>query len=219
MTKMNTVEKKSWEKWCLWELWEAGSPQMGREELRLGQIPSLPLRSRCQPSSPLRSRWFHASLWSPGACPPTTLHLAPHTDTLKGIEVLVKSHQLGLILRCHLQRVQDTPRDQGFFCLSNACQQCCRDERLWQLRVSEGQPLQGRCKKRARRLSIFINSFCVFGGDIWRKQGSGTDCFPPFKAIQISSAMVTTGILSLPFFIGSSTENGAAASVLLWDGC
>lgn len=44
-------------------------------------------------------------------------------------------------------------------------------------------------------------------GDIPRKQSSKAVSFPPFKAIQISSALETRKILSLPFFMGGSTSS------------
>lgn len=46
----------------------------------------------------LRWRWFQSFFWSLGTCPPAPLHLVLQTGTLKGIEVLVKSHDLGPIL-------------------------------------------------------------------------------------------------------------------------
>lgn len=109
----------------------------------------------CQPSWSPRPRWFHTFLLSPGTSLPE--HCIVFTDTLKGKEVGVQIHCLAVNPgRCHIQQMQDTLLDQRsrlFFCLSCACQKCCRDERLWQFCNAEQKP----CKEaiQLHQLSLY----------------------------------------------------------------
>lgn len=82
--------------------------------------------------------------------------------------------------RCHIHWMQNTLRirDQSLFCLSDVCQQCCGAERLRQVHAGERESLPGDTKSVQRGCPTFS-----------------------FKAIQISSAMETTGFLLLPFFV------------------
>lgn len=160
----------------------------------------------CQPSSPPRSRWSHTSLLSPETCSPTALHHVHwHPERQRS---LVKIHCLAVKRgRCHVQLVQDAPLDQGprlFLPLQ------CVPEVLQGWGALTGAPEMWN-KSHARRWSSSISPLCIILDAIWRKQGNRTVCFPPFKAIQISSAMETAGVLSLPFFTGSSTESRAFA--------
>lgn len=160
----------------------------------------------CQPSSLPRSRWFHTSLLSPGTCSPTALH---HVHWHPARQRSLSGNSLFGCETWKMSRSASAGHSPGsgiqaFFPLQ------CKPEVLQGWEALTGAPAM-QSKNCARRRCSSINPFCIILGDIWRKQGSRTVCSPPFKAIQISSAMETAGILSLPFFTGSSTESRAFA--------
>lgn len=203
------------EKWCLWEpRWEAGSPQMGRKGLRMGRILSTKLTPEVEVVSLLPSVPRDVSCHSTASC---SAHW--HTQRHRGFGE--KSLFVSDPGRCHIQWVQDTFLHQGsepflpLQCVPAVLQGWEALTASYKRRRTSSGQAQKPCEEGLQLHRLILYS----GSDIWRKRGSSTVCFPPFKAIQIPSAAETTGILSLPFFIGSSTENGAAASMRLWDGC
>lgn len=198
MTRTSSVEKKSWEKWCLRNRLGSWKPSDGEKRAENGSETVNQVHLQDQGG-------FTPPLCPQGLALPQ--HCIMFTDTMKGREVWWK-------FTIWLWNMEDVTisecrtffwiRDPGFFCLSSACQKRCRDERLWQEpQKCRTEAMQGGDPAPSTPLYYF--------GCIWRKQGSRTVCFAPFKAIQISSAMETAGILSLPFFTGSSTESGAFA--------
>lgn len=160
----------------------------------------------CQPSSPPRSRWFHTSLLSPGTCSPTVqhpVHWHPERqrslgeNSLFGCETWKMSHSVsaGHSPGSGIQASFASPvHARGAAGMRGSDRSPCNaEQKLYKEVIQLHQPL------------------CIILGDIWRKQGSRTVCSPPSKSIQISSAVETAGILSLPFFRGSSTESRAFA--------
>lgn len=165
--------------------------------------------SESQPDSSLRSRWFHSSLLPPGMCPPAALHRVLQADTLRGGEVLWK-----VIVWVRSWKMSHSAREGHFS--------------GWRIRAVLASPVHASSAAGMRGSDSFVQvneSLCNADpepcneaiqlqrlalysvDDIPRKQSSKAVSFPPFKAIQISSALETRKILSLPFFMGGSTSS------------
>lgn len=183
---------------CENRVWKLGSPQMGREGLRMGQI--------------LTTKHSHGQDdFTPPSCP-------------QGRFILQHSIMLCQLAPSEAQRFwwkeivwvwsweMSYSGSEGYF----------SGLRFWAVPVPTARASSAAGRKGSDS-SMHASGSCLMQtqpcdealqihqltlhtlGDVPRKQSSRVACFPPNKAIQTFRAMETREILTLPFFMGGST--------------